>query len=993
MRNAYVESRDYSPEGIARNETLFTVANGTLGLRGDFEEREGSVHKGTYINGFFDTEPIAYGESAYGYAENHETILNLPDPKRIELSVNGHPFSVKAGKIEDFLMRLDLEGGTMTRSLRWTAPGGIEIGLRATRVVPLDRPWAAAIQYSVTALNRGAKVVLTSMIDGTAKNLGAEEDPRVGSKFTAPPLKVRAMGGEGGTLFFQAETRNSGLPLAGRAVHHAWVSGPGGEKPSEPTPKSGSGEGKAWAEWSVTLQEGGSITLEKYIAYERGAKGESRSVLDGAASLHAAELAAEGFDALLASQSRILGEFWKTAALEIDGDSESERAIHFNLFHLLQSAGRDGRTSIAAKGLTAEGYEGHFFWDTEAYVCPVFTYLQPEIARSLLEYRRFILPAARRRARVMSLQGALYPWRTIDGEETSAYYPAGTAQYHIDADIVFALRKYLTARSPAADADPLEGSEFDPAATCEMAVETARMWMSLGSRIPSKGGAFCINEVTGPDEYSACVNNNTYTNLMARENLRFAAEVAEAAARRGWERFPLSVSPEEIASWKAAAESMYVPYDPSTGIYPQDDSFMDRAEWDFAGTPRDKYPLLLHFHPLVIYRHRVLKQPDLVLAQFLLSGEFTAAEKRRNFAFYERLTTGDSSLSHCIQSIMACEGGDTAKAESYFDKTARMDLEDVHGNTRDGIHTAAMAGSWMSVVYGFAGFRDWRGQWRFSPSLPRRWQRLSFRLCLGDSLLGVELTRDRARYSLAEGGPLELIHRNERFTLEPGGSREFSLLPSLKAVLFDLDGVVTDTAGLHYQAWKELADERGLRFDREVNEALRGVSRMESLEIILRHNGLELDGAERKVLADRKNRRYVELLGTLTEENILPGIRELLGTLRSRGIKLALASSSRNAPYVLERLGLSSAFDAVADAERIPMAKPEPDLFLEAAALLGVWPSDCAAVEDAQAGIDAIAAAGMRSVAVGEGLSGADASVPGTGSLTVSLLESLFPGA
>ncbi|HKL85629.1 MAG TPA: beta-phosphoglucomutase, partial [Treponemataceae bacterium] len=677
-------------------------------------------------------------------------------------------------------------------------------------------------------------------------------------------------------------------------------------------------------------------------------------------------------------QKKYLEAFWKIATISIMEDSASELALHFNLFHLLQSSGRNGTTSIAAKGLTAEGYEGHYFWDTEAYICPVFTYVQPSIAKNLLEYRYSILPKAKKRAEIMSLKGALFPWRTIDGEETSAYYPAGTAQYHINADIMFALEKYLNAAGSDA---------FDTKKVLEMAVETARMWMSLGSFTPSRGGAFCINGVTGPDEYTACVNNNAYTNLMARNNLRFSISIVEKNTEAG-------VSQIEIDTWKKAAENMFVSFDSKLGVYPQDDSFMNKAEWDFENTPKEKYPLLLHYHPLVIYRHKVLKQPDLVLAQFLLSGEFTLAEKKRNFKFYEPLTTGDSSLSHCIQSIMACEIGEYEKAEIYFEKTARMDIEDIHGNTCDGIHTAAMAGSWMSLVYGFAGFRDWKGLWSFNPYLPSKWNDLSFSLALQDSILLVSMRRQNTEvivsYTLREGSHLEFIHRNIPVSLNNGLTVSFSLKRVFKAALFDLDGVITDTAELHYLAWKRISDDAGLLFDREVNESLRGVSREESFNRILSHNNRKMEQKDCYTLIQAKNDYYVSLLDGLSSKDILPGISSLLKELKKKGIKLVLASASKNAPLVCEKLGLLSSFDVIADISAVQMSKPEPDIFLSGADLVGIWPSDCIGIEDAQAGIEAIQKAGMLSVAIGLSLQGATKTIADTSSLTVELLESCF---
>lgn len=979
MNTTFYRSTDFSPEGVARNETLFTVANGRLGFRGDFEEKKGTRHKGTYINGFFDSEPIVYGENAYGYAKNHQTILNLPDSKRIDLEVNGYPFSVLSGDgtIEDFEMLLNFNSGVMARNVLWKAPDGTAVEIKTKRMVSFIRENVAVLEYRVKLPDTGARIHLSSSIDTTAHNITAEEDPRVGSKFSSSPLLVRDLSAHNSQLYFYAETRNSDMWVAGSAFHELRVS------KKSIAQQCIVRNGLATESWSIDLLSGEELILHKYIWFESAKKAEFSPFLSEEEQRrkcmnNCQELQKIGFDELCNEQQKYLENFWKTAAISIGGDSASELALHFNLFHLLQSSGRDGRTSIAAKGLTAEGYEGHYFWDTEAYVCPVFTYVQPSIAKSLLEYRYSILPKSKERAEVMSLKGALFPWRTIDGEETSAYYPAGTAQYHINADIMFALEKYLHAAG---------SDSFDTEKIVEMAIETARMWMSLGSFIESRDGAFCINGVTGPDEYTACVNNNAYTNFMARHNLRFSIFYIEKNA-------PKRISESEIASWKMAVDKMFIPFDSSLGIYAQDDSFLHKSDWDFENTPTSKYPLLLNFHPLVIYRHKVLKQPDLVLAQFLLSGEFSLAEKKRNFQFYEPLTTGDSSLSHCIQSIMACEIGEYEKAEKYFEKTARMDIEDVHGNTCDGIHTAAMAGSWMSIVYGFAGFRDWKGNWSFNPYLPSKWNEVSFSLCLNDCVLHVSLERKKedviVSYTLREGKKLCITHRNIPVSLEHGQAQSFSLKRKFKAVIFDLDGVITDTAELHYLAWKRISDDAGLKFDREVNESLRGVSREESFNIILSHNNKGMEKKDCEKLIHSKNKYYVSLLSGLSSKDILPGITSLLAELKKQGIKVVLASASKNAALVCEKLGLLTSFDAIADVSLVQMSKPEPDVFLSGADLVGVWPSDCIGIEDAQAGIESIQKAGMLSVAIGLGLKGADKTIADTSYLTFELLESCF---
>ncbi|WP_320128394.1 beta-phosphoglucomutase [uncultured Sphaerochaeta sp.] len=951
----------YDENLMARNETLFTTANGYLGFRGDFEEKEGSYHKGTYINGFFDSEPIVYGETAFGYAKNHETILNLPDPKRIELTVGKRPFSLKRGTLNSFSRNLDFHTGVLSRFVDWTSEDGNRVVLCSRRLVSFIDKNCAVIEYSVTAKGNPLHICLRSSIEVTSDNRSANEDPRVGSKFSSRPLLILETGIEENQLSFIAKTRNSNLSLRGAAFHvSSTIPARITKFPSDLA-----------IEYCFDLEEGETVTLTKYIAY--CTEGDDERFL-------AHKFASKGFPLIAREQKEYLDSFWNLARIRIEGDDLSEQALQLNLFHLLQSCGKEGKTSMAAKGLTGEGYEGHYFWDTESYVLPIFTYLKPELAEQLLKYRYSILPQSRKRAETMNLKGALFPWRTISGNECSAYFPAGTAQYHIDADILFAAQKCFNA----------SGKEIPPWIV-EMAIESARMWASLGSYVASKGNRFCINEVTGPDEYTACVDNNAYTNLMARENLLFCCEVVKKYQDQG-KQLPLELRTGELHQWQGIAEAMYIPFDKELGIYPQDDSFLFKADWPFFDTPREKYPLLLHYHPLVIYRHRVLKQPDLVLAQFLLSGLFTKAEKIRNFAFYEPYTTGDSSLSHCIQSIMASESFQSVKAWWYFKKTVRMDIDDIHGNSADGIHTASMAGSWMALVYGFAGFRDWKGTFSFNPQLPDSWKSVSFCLSLRSSVVKIHFTKEEVTYSLVAGKALSLIHRNESFVLEEGENRCFSLVPALEGVLFDLDGVIVDTAKLHYLAWKSVSDRYGLAFDTEVNKKLLGVSRDTSLAIILEHNKVVWDEEKKQQALEQKNEAYVASLDILSPKDVFPKMRELLQNLQHAGIYTALVSASKNAKAVCAKLQILDLFDAFADVRKVQKSKPEPDLFLVAAEQIGVWYSNCIGIEDAKAGIQAIKKAGMKAVGIGtaEELPEADYVLVDTTKLTVELLQGIL---
>ena len=972
----------FDPANAARNETIFSLGNGHLGLRGNLEEDAGNVAHGTYVNGFFEEAPIAYGETAYGYARNHQVLLNVADGKRIQLFVGEDPFDLATGSVLGYERSLDLGTGVLTRSVRWRAPEGAVVEVVARRLVSLTRPDIAAVDFAVTLAEGAAPLRLVSAINARVRNQDVSEDPRVGAHLPDGALRTVHHEASGTWGAIVQRTRTTRLAVVAAADHDL-----GGDAPARAAARTSSAATESGVAMVVDVDApaGSRLVLTKYLSYCTSLDHPEETLVELA---HAAigDARERGFDGLVEEQRAELARFWSVSDVEIDGDDVLQQGVRFNLFSLFQSAGRDGRTSLAAKGLTGEGYEGHYFWDTEIFALPFFVFTQPTIARALLQYRCRILDKARARAAEMSQRGALYPWRTIGGEEASAYFPAGTAQFHINADIAYAIGKYVNATGDRTLL--LEGG-------AEVVFETARMWVDLGDFIPSQGGAFCLNEVTGPDEYSALVNNNCYTNLMARAHLHLAARLAgelaaDAPAEYQWLATRIGLAAGEVAEWRRAADQMRVPLDPGLGIHVQDDSFLDLAPWDFAGTPATMYPLLLHYHPLVIYRHQVLKQPDVVLAQVLLGNQFSMAEKKRNFDYYDPLTTGNSSLSPCIQSVAAAELGYADQAYAYFMRTARMDLDDVNGNVAHGVHAAAMAGSWVSLVYGFGGLRDDDGQTSFAPRLPEAWSRLRFRLQLREALLQVTLTGHSATYELLAGEVLEIRHFGRPLQVVSGRSETQDLDPRLECVILDLDGVITDTAEHHFRAWQRLASEISLPFDRELNERLKGVSRMESLEIILENAGRTENLKDKVRLADRKNAYFRELIAGITPADLLPGIADLLADLRARGVRTAVASMSHNVWDVVRGLGIEPLIDVIVDPAALVKGKPDPEIFLTAAEKLGVRFEDCVGIEDARAGIEAIKAARMLAVGVGHDLPGADWIVADTRSLTVRSLKALF---
>lgn len=976
----------YEDEYNQRSESVFALGNGYIGMRGNFEEgyhgKAGTSVAGNYLNGFYDSEPIVYPEGAFGFPSRNQAMLNVTDARMIELSIEGHDFRMDQGKVHRYERRLDMQSGILHREVEWESPAGHRVLLEIRRMVSLAHKHLAAIDYAVTALNFSGTLKFESAVDGEIRRPEATDDPRLGAGSAEPSLLLEDTGYDAATrkLWMKQRTRHTRFALL-TAVSHALQAKSGREMSNQLIGQ------RISVCYAAAVRSGETVRLTKYITYhtskdyvEEELQGRSDRVLEMAGEL--------GFTGLAGEQQEYLDTFWAHTDVEIKGDPALQQGIRFNAFQLLQSAGRDGATNIGAKGLTGEGYEGHYFWDTEMYMLPFFTFTQPEVSRALLEFRYATLGKARERAAVMSQKGALYPWRTIDGEENSAYFPAGTAQAHINADIAYGLKQYVLATGD---------TEFLVAQGAEVLFETSRFWADLGHYNPARRGAFCIDAVTGPDEYTAIVNNNAYTNLMVQDQFMYAYETAlllQEEYPADYERLQLAIglSMEEAEGWREAAERMFIPFDNDLGIYAQDDTFLAKQKWDFEHTPPDKYPLLLNYHPLVIYRHQVLKQADLVMAMFLLGNKFSLADKIRNYHYYEPLTTHDSSLSPCIHSIMSAEIGDLTGAYAYFDRTVRMDLDDINRNAKDGLHMAAMAGSWMSIVNGFGGLRLYEGKLSFDPALPEQWESYRFKITVRGQLLDIFIDREDAVYTLLAGTGLEILHKDQPLRLLPQEPVKISLAGRLQAVIFDLDGVITDSAEYHYLAWQALADELGIPFSREKNERLKGVSRMESLEIVLEGSRLALlPEAEKFRLAEKKNDHYKEMIGRITPADLLPGIPELLDSLRERGISAGLASASLNAPLILERLGAAHWFQAVADPAELRKGKPDPEIFLKAAELLGAAPGNCIGVEDAAAGVAAIKAAGMKAVGIGNAaqLGAADLLLPSTSALDAGKLLEL----
>jgi alpha,alpha-trehalose phosphorylase len=749
-----VEQR-FVPRFLPQMETIFSLANGYLGMRGTFEEGLPAFQPGTFINGFYESWLIPYGEGAYGYAKTGQTIINVPDSKIIRLYVDDEPFDVGNAIILRFMRVLDLRAGTLDREVLWETPSGRQLLVQSRRLISFHEKHVAAIMYRVSVLNTKASLVISSEIFKHSSFKVEEEDPREARVFEREILLPRGTEAADHRIVLSYVANNSGMSMACGIDHRI-------ETNCRWTSEHAHAEETGKVVFLVDAEPDQAIELTKFITYHTS-RSDKTDELRVRAGRTLDRIVTHGFSQLLADQRAYLDDFWDRSDIQIKAmHPRIQQSIRWNLFQLLQAAGRADYMGIPAKGLTGQAYEGHYFWDMDMYMLPFFVYTSPRLALNILRYRYSILDKARQRAHEVSQRGALYPWRTINGEEASANYASGTAQYHINAAVAYGLRKYVEITGDY---------DFLYRYGAEMLVETARLWYDLGFFSERQNGQFCIHGVTGPDEYTTVVNNNTYTNLMAQDHLRYAAAVVEQMRAEAPEHFRglayrTNLDPQEVQDWQRAADAMYIPFDERLGIHPQDDSFLDREVWDFANTPEDKYPLLLNYHPLVIYRHQVIKQADIVLAMVLLGDEFTIEQKQRNFDYYDPFTTGDSSLSACIQSIVAAEIGYYDKADQYLLHAVLMDVANVGGNVESGCHIASMGGTWMAIVYGMAGMHDQYGQIRFNPRPDI--EKLRFPLTVRGQRLEVDIENGRVTYLLRQGEGLTIWHRDDEIHLSEG---------------------------------------------------------------------------------------------------------------------------------------------------------------------------------------------------------------------------------
>lgn len=749
-----VEDNSKENNDLLVNETVFHNANGYIGIRSNYEEGYPNTYdsiRGTYINGFYDIADMKQAEKLWGLAEEKQTMLNVADTQTIYLKIDGETFSLFEGNVLKNRRWLDMEAGLTGRSILWRSLSGKEVEIEIKRMTSFYQLTLFTIEYSVKAVNFSGMVSFDSWHIGEAANYSNANDPRVAQE-SVKYLHLQSACIEKGVSYLTANTLRSGLSVCTAAAHTLTKEGRTYNMAAEKN--CFVEEYSACFKAEIPVKEQERITLVKYSVFcdsvrygdcGRAARREMEKALALPLSTH------------YKAQKDYLMNFWDNCFLKIKGDDSLTKAVNYNMYQLIQSVGKDEYCNIAAKGLSGEGYEGHYFWDTEMYIQPFFNLTEPSVTKNLIGFRYNTLEQARKNARLLGhKQGALYPWRTIMGAECSGYFPSGTAAYHINGDIAYSVISYYLATKDL---------DFIADKGAEIIFETARLWLDVGNYYQ---GTFRINEVTGPDEYTCMVNNNYFTNAAAQYNLSWAVKFYELLKKRGKlakAAAATGLKESEIEEFHQAAEFMYLPYDKTLGINPQDDSFLQKKIWDIPSTFPEEFPLLLHNHPLHLYRFQVCKQADTVLAHFIFEDAQSLETIRKSFAYYEKITTHDSSLSTCIFSIVASKLGMTDKAYEYFGDSAKLDLFNTHKNTRDGIHTANMGGTFMAIVYGFAGVRVKEKGLYLAPLLPESWEEYCFQIKYENSRIRVTVKRKETVFTLIDGSSKQLYVYGDSYDL------------------------------------------------------------------------------------------------------------------------------------------------------------------------------------------------------------------------------------
>ncbi|MCM4155618.1 glycoside hydrolase family 65 protein [Gramella sp. AN32] len=751
---------DFDVERVKSSESLFSIGNGVMGQRANFEEQySGPSFQGSYIGGVYYPDKTKVGWWKNGYPEYFAKVLNAPNWIGINVFVNDEPLDLfNCVSVHNFTRELNMKEGYLSRSFKAILKNNIEIEVKATRFVSIVNNELGAIKFEVTPINQEAEVRFDPYLDGSITNTDANWEERFWQT-----LEVKADDQRG---FMVSKTLKTEFHVGTYMESEIYKAS---EKQAL-TSNAKIDEDRISFSYKISAGKGESATIIKYAGYVTDMNHKRADLISSAASV-LDEAKEKGFDQLKNEQKEAWAKIWEMADITISGDVKAQQGIRFNIFQLNQTyLGKDERLNIGPKGFTGEKYGGSTYWDTEAYCIPFYMATKDQkVARNLLSYRYNHLEKAKENASKLGFTNgaALYPMVTMNGEESHNEWEITFEEIHRNGAMVFAIYNYVRFTGDFS---------YIPEKGLEVMIAVARFW-NQRANFSKKKDKYVILGVTGPNEYENNVNNNFYTNYIAKWCLNYCIESIEKV-KSGYEDDYQRVmgltglNEGEIGSWKDVAENMYFPYSEEHGVYLQQDGFLDKELIPVADLKQR--PINQKWSWDRILRSCYIKQADVLQGFYFFEDQFSKEDLEKHFDFYEPFTVHESSLSPCVHSIQAAVLGRMEQAYDFYVRTARLDLDDYNKEVEEGCHITSMAGTWMSIVEGFGGMRVIDDKLSFNPKIPEQWDSYSFKINFRDRILKVDVHPDHTNFSLEGDEALEILVNGENVNVETGETFKYS---------------------------------------------------------------------------------------------------------------------------------------------------------------------------------------------------------------------------
>ena len=745
----------FSKEMVKSSESLFSIGNGAMGQRANFEEQySGPTFQGSYIGGVYYPDKTRVGWWKNGYPEYFAKVLNAPNWIGVDVFINGDPLDLNTcKKVEDFRRELNMKEGWYQRSFKATLPSDIQVNIKATRFLSLDIDEVGAIEYQVTSVDADIDVKFVPYLDSGITN----EDSNWDDKFWNTTNVIS----EGNQAFIESHTMKTNFAICTFMQSQLMYKGETVEQnPSETKKELWVGHG-----YSQKVGKGETVTLHKFGGYTVSLNHQPEGLVQAAKSVlkKASDL---GFEALLNQQKKAWAQIWEMSDIAIEGDIKAQQGIRFNIFQLNQTyLGTDSRLNIGPKGFTGEKYGGSTYWDTEAYCLPFYMATKDQqVARKLLKYRYNHLEKAIENAAKLGFSNgaALYPMVTMNGEECHNEWEITFEEIHRNGAIAFAIYNYYRFTGDYS---------YIPEMGLEVLIGISRFWQQRATFSKQKN-KYVILGVTGPNEYENNVNNNFYTNYLSRWCINYTLEELQKVKEGFKEDYDRIVgvtklTDAETDAWKNVADNMYFPFSEEEDIYLQQDGFLDKELITVADLPKSQRPINQKWSWDRILRSPYIKQADTLQGFYVFESDFTNEEHQRHFDFYEPFTVHESSLSPCVHCILAAKLNRMEQAYQFYLRTSRLDLDDYNKEVEEGLHITSMAGTWMSIVEGFGGMRVIDDKLSFTPRIPEQWKAYSFKVNFRHCILKVTINASEVKFELEGDDDVAVLVNSERVAITP----------------------------------------------------------------------------------------------------------------------------------------------------------------------------------------------------------------------------------